>query len=621
MGLLQIGASAKSRCLQRVAGIDLGTTFSLVARVREGTPQVLPDGEGTAALASIVYYGADGKIQVGAAARKYAFTQPERTIASVKRFMGRSQSEAVRLEDVSSYRFSGGPEDSVVHFQVDPARKVTPIEVSSEILKSLKTRAEKALGGPLEGVVITVPAYFDDAQRQATKDAAHIAGLSVLRLLNEPTAAALAYGLDRRPDGVFAVFDLGGGTFDASILRLDGGTFQVLATGGDSRLGGDDFDRDLAQHFLRAVGLESGQLKEAQVAELLESARSSKEELTGKPEVTMSALGHRITVTRDQLNQVVQATLARTSGPVRRVLRDCEIDAAELDGVLLVGGATRMPAVVDHVRSIFKQEPLRDLDPDQVVALGAAVQADLLSGNASRKDILLIDVLPLSLGLETMGGGVERLLNRNQAIPVGAEQTFTTYADAQTGMKLHVVQGEREMAGDCRSLARFDLSGIPPMPAGLPKVRVRFEVDADGILHVSAIEERSGQRASIEVKPSYGLDEGAVRKMVDDSYVHAEADLEARFLADARIEGKRLLPLLDDAIQSDSDLLSEEEVRVLNGEMSSLKHLLEAGTHSEIRKQIDVINARTAQFAVKRMNRSLGAELSGREAQSVAEGP
>jgi molecular chaperone HscA len=617
MGLLQIGGGQKARCGGRVAGIDLGTTYSLVAVVEDGGPRALPDDAGRLTLPSVVWFGAGGAVEVGYEARAQAGARSDSTIASAKRFMGRAQVEAQRPDELTPYRFAQGQDGPVVHFEVAGGRRVTPMEVSAEVLKVLRRRAEARLGGALDGVVITVPAYFDDAQRQATKDAARLAGLNVLRLLNEPTAAALAYGLDRKREGLFAVFDLGGGTFDISILKLEDGVFQVLTTGGDARLGGDDFDRDVAEHFLRAQGIEPGAAPPEVASRALAEARRAKEALTDAPSVQVTFEGRTHTLEREAMESLIAGTLKRTLGPIRRVLKDVGVPAAELDGVVLVGGSTRVPAVRRFVAEVFGQAPLADLDPDQVVALGAAVQADLLGGSGPRDDVLLLDVLPLSLGIETMGGVVEKILHRNQAIPSTATQEFTTYADHQTGMDLHVVQGERELVADCRSLARFKLGGIPPLAAGMARVQVTFSVDADGILDVSAEEQTTGQRASVQVKPSYGLDDATIERMILESFEHAQDDVDRRLLAENRVEAERILAALRHAVEEDRALLSEDELAALGRGIAALEDASRGTAPALIRERIDRLDELSAEFAVRRMNRSIGAALAGRRADEV----
>ena len=617
MGLLQIGGKPKEKCAGTVAGIDLGTTYSLVAVVRDGTPEVLTDDEGRATFPSVVWFGDGDEVEVGYGARDRAGSGTGTTIASAKRFMGRAQVEAQKDDELTPYVFSSDVDGPVVYFDLSGDRRVTPIEVSARVLAELKQRAEAAQGGPLDGVVITVPAYFDDAQRQATKDAARLAGLTVLRLLNEPTAAALAYGLDKKKEGLFAVFDLGGGTFDISILTLDDGVFQVLTTGGDSRLGGDDFDRDIAEHFLKQQGVEPSAASPEVAARALAAARRAKEALTNEDSVTLDIEGTAHTLTRAEMDALIRPTIERTLGPIRRVLQDVELDGSALDGVVLVGGSTRVPAVRSFVKETFGQEPLADLDPDQVVALGAAVQADLLGGTGPRDDVLLLDVLPLSLGIETMGGVVEKILHRNQTIPATAQQEFTTYADGQTGMDFHVVQGERELVKDSRSLARFKLSGIPPMGAGMGRVLVTLEVDADGILHVSAEEQTTKKRASVQVKPSYGLDDETVEKMIMDSFAYAQTDVDERLFVEHKVEAERILAALRGAMKEDGALLSDDERKVLDDGIAAVEAAVEAKNAGLVRERVDKLDELSAEFAVRRMNRTINESLKGRKADDL----
>jgi len=613
MALLQIGESKES-CAGRVVGIDLGTTFSLVATVADGKPRVVRDEEGRAALPSVVWVGPDRRMEVGHDAKRQAGQRPRRTIASAKRFMGRGHAEAQAQEELSPYRFTPGADGPVVYFDLGDGERVTPIEVSAAILRTLKDRAVAELGGDLDGAVITVPAYFDDAQRQATKDAARIAGLKVLRLLNEPTAAALAYGLDKKKDGMFAVFDMGGGTFDISLLRLEEGVFHVLTTGGDSRLGGDDFDRTVAEHFLRKGDIDPTDASPELAAEALAEARRAKEALTTAESIDLDIGGRSYDLTREGFEELALPILTRTKGPIRRVLKDAGLDGEELDGVVLVGGSTRAPAVRRFVAELFGQEPLADLDPDEVVAMGAAVQADLLGGNGPRDDVVLLDVLPLSLGVETMGGATAKILHRNQTIPAEAAQEFTTYADGQTGLKLHVVQGEREMAKDCRSLANFTLSGLPPMGAGMARIQVTFSVDADGILHASAEEKETGTTASIEVQPSYGLEDAEVERMIMESFEHAEQDVRTKVLAEARVEADRILAALEAAKERDGELLDPQERKQLEEGVQALRDAVGAGDASAIQARIEELDAASAEFAGRRMNKAIKSALSGRDA-------
>jgi molecular chaperone HscA len=572
----------------------------------------------------VVHYAGDGSVVVGQGARGLAARSPQDTIASVKRFMGRGPRDAEATRRLTPYQFApGGESESVVRFSVlGGQRTVTPVEVSAEILRVLKARAEAALGGELDGAVITVPAYFDDGQRQATRDAGRLAGLEVMRLLNEPTAAALAYGLDKQAEGTFAVFDLGGGTFDISILKLEDGVFEVKSTGGDSALGGDDFDRAVAAHLLRQMGLPEDAAGDRRLTRrVLDAARDAKEALTTltATEVVIERRPGDVwrgRLTRDELDAVVRPVLDRCEPPARRALRDAGLEAKQLSGVILVGGATRMPIVRRLVASIFGREPLADIDPDEVVALGAAVQADLLAGNA-RKDVVLMDVVPLSLGLEMMGGLTEKLIHRNTTVPCGAVQTFTTYADNQTGFDLHVVQGERELVADCRSLARFKLTGIPPMPAGMARLQVTFLVDADGLLGVSAREETTGKESSIRVKPSYGLTDDEVERMIRDSFAHAEEDVGQRLLVVERVEADRILQATRAALAASADLLVEGERAAIEAAMDALEKSKTGRDHLAVRAAIAALDAVSKDFATRRMNQALQQGLRGQDIGAV----
>jgi molecular chaperone HscA len=607
--LLQIAEPGESKtkeaCKKRVVGIDLGTTNSLIAHVADMSPAVI-DGAGGPLVPSVVHYGADGAIEVGRAAQAHALAAPRDTLASVKRLIGRGAKDLASVRAMLPYDIEG--DDRAVKMRVAGGRAVSPVEVSAEILRELRARGEAALGGPIEGAVITVPAYFDDAQRQATRDAGRLAGLEVMRLLAEPTAAAVAYGLDRGihkgSGGTYAVFDLGGGTFDISILKLVDGIFEVKATGGDSALGGDDLDRAIASALVAVAGA-SREVIAAAVAE----ARRVKEALTTSETATFDVAGVRREVTRADLKAWAVPLLERCGKACRRVLKDAELDKAQLDGVILVGGSTRSPVVRDYVAELFERQPLADLDPEQVVALGAAVQADVLAGGA--QDVTLLDVVPLSLGIETMGGVVEKLIHRNTTIPTGATQTFTTYADNQTGFDIHILQGERETADACRSLARFTLRGVPPMIAGMARVEITFLVDADGLLRVMAKELTTGIESSVEVRPSYGLSDEEVERMLVESFEYAEDDLARRNLAIERIEAERILAATRGAFATDAGLLEDDVRAAGEAAMAHLETVAKADDHHAIRAAIEALDVATKPFAQRRMNRAIAAQLHG----------
>ncbi|MDR5771843.1 MULTISPECIES: Fe-S protein assembly chaperone HscA [unclassified Caballeronia] len=621
MALLQISepGMAPAPHQRRVAvGIDLGTTNSLVAAVRNSVPEALPDEDGHVLLPSVVRYLEKGGRRIGRVAKEEAAIDPRNTIVSVKRFMGRGKSEVEGAEN-APYDFIDAP--GMVQIRTIDGVK-SPVEVSAEILATLRYRAEDSLGEDLVGAVITVPAYFDEAQRQATKDAAKLAGLNVLRLLNEPTAAAIAYGLDNASEGLYAVYDLGGGTFDLSILKLTKGVFEVLAAGGDSALGGDDFDHVLYRHVIAQAGVEDTSPEDVRL--LLDHVRVAKEALSSADETRVQATlsdGRVIdvAVTEAQFDTLTEALVARTLGPTRKALRDAKVAPAEIKGVVLVGGATRMPVIRRAVQTYFGQPPLVNLDPDQVVALGAAIQADLLAGNRRGEgdDWLLLDVIPLSLGVETMGGLTEKIIPRNSTIPTARAQDFTTFKDGQTAMAIHVVQGERELVSDCRSLARFELRGIPPMAAGAARIRVTYQVDADGLLSVFAREQISGVEASVVVKPSYGLADDDVARMLEESFKTAETDMQARALREAQVDAERLVEATHAALAADAELLAESERAQIETLAEELATIAKGDSAQRIEDATKALSVATDEFAARRMNKSIRRALAGRKLDDV----
>ncbi|MFZ2321503.1 MAG: Fe-S protein assembly chaperone HscA, partial [Pseudomonas sp.] len=618
MALLQIaepGQSPQPHQRRLAVGIDLGTTNSLVAAVRSGLAAPLADAEGQVIMPSAVRYHA-GHTEVGAGAKLAAAQDPLNTVLSVKRLMGRGLADVKQLGEQLPYRFVDGESDMPFIDTVQGLK--SPVQVSADILKVLRQRAEATLGGELVGAVITVPAYFDEAQRQATKDAARLAGLNVLRLLNEPTAAAVAYGLDQQAQGVVAIYDLGGGTFDISILRLTGGVFEVMATGGDSALGGDDFDHAIAGWIIREAGL-SADLDPGTQRTLLQSACAAKEALTAEVAVNLSHGDWQGELSREHFIALIEPLVARSLKACRRAVRDAGIELADVEAVVMVGGSTRVPYVRQAVAELFARQPLTDIDPDQVVAIGAAIQADTLAGNKrDGEELLLLDVNPLSLGLETMGGLLEKVIPRNTTIPVARAQDFTTYKDGQTAMMIHVLQGERELIKDCRSLARFELRGIPPMVAGAAKIRVTFQVDADGLLNVAARELGSGVEASIQVKPSYGLTDGEITRMLKDSFQYAGDDKAARVLREQQVDAERLLEAVQAALQVDGErLLDADERAVIGLQMEQLRELMAGDDAAAIEQQVKRLTQVTDAFAARRLDATVKAGLAGRSVNEI----
>lgn len=620
MALLQIaepGQSAAPHQHRLAVGIDLGTTNSLVAAVRSGVTSTLPDENGQHSLPSIVRYTQES-IEVGYVAALSSAQDPKNTIVSVKRFMGRSLADIQAGEQSFPYQFEAS-ENGLPLF-VTPQGQVNPVQVSAEILRPLIERAEKTLGGELQGGVITVPAYFDDAQRQGTKDAAALLGVKVLRLLNEPTAAAIAYGLDSKQEGVIAIYDLGGGTFDISILRLNRGVFEVLATGGDSALGGDDFDHLLQAHMQQVWQLTN--INSQLSRQLLIEARRVKEALTDESDTEASltlADGSVLTqvVTKGQFDSLISALVKKTIASCRRTLRDAGVTTDEVLETVMVGGSTRVPLVREQVAAFFGKAPLTSIDPDRVVAIGAAIQADILVGNKPESELLLLDVIPLSLGIETMGGLVEKVVSRNTTIPVARAQEFTTFKDGQTAMAFHVVQGERELVDDCRSLARFSLKGIPPLAAGAAHIRVTFQVDADGLLSVTAMEKSTGVQSSIQVKPSFGLSDTEIATMLKDSMKHAKEDISRRMLAEQQVEAARVLESLTAALSKDGDLLTTDERQQINAMMAQLAQVAGNDDADAIKIAIERLDEHTQDFAAKRMDNSIRVAFKGQSIDKI----